>query len=76
MCIRDRYQQHTSGNGGVGAFGNANGGANININGMRNSPASQRMVEQLKELRSRMAGNPTMQRLLDRQIKALSKNEK
>lgn len=62
------YQAHTSGNGN----GGGNGGG-VNINGRRSSPASQRMVERLKELKKRMAGNPAMQRLLDQQIKSLSK---
>ena len=77
------YQQYANQAGGFGigngignASGNRNGGfgngggANININGGGNSSASQRMVEQLKELKKRMAGNPAMQRLLDQQIKS------
>ena len=35
--------------------------------------ATKLLIQQLKELRNRMAGNPKMQEMIDQQIKELSK---
>ena len=61
--------------GNANAAGNANGGQAISFNTTGQGPANQAMLQQLKELKRRMAGNPTMQQLLDQQIKAMSKGQ-
>lgn len=81
------YEQYTSGTGGVpgfgqgGAFsfgnGNAAGFPNVSqafsFNNAGQGSADQMLLKQLKELRRRMAGNPSMQKLLEQQIEAVSK---
>lgn len=83
------YKQYTSGAGitpGFGQFGgfqfgnanaigNANGGQAFQFNAAGQGSANQAMLQQLKELKRRMVGNPTMQQLLDQQIKAMSKGK-
>lgn len=59
------------GRGGVfgpGAFAN---GANLAGNPVGGNAANEMMVQQLTDLRNRMAGNPRIQQLLDQQIQEL-----
>lgn len=85
--VYELYKQYTSGPGigqgfgQGGAFSFANGNANampnvgqaFSFNAAGQGSANQMLLKQLKELRRRMAGNPTMQQLLDQQIEAVSK---
>lgn len=85
--VYELYKQYTSGPGigqgfgQGGAFSFANGNANampnvgqaFSFNAAGQGTANQMLLKQLKELRRRMAGNPSMQRLLDQQIEAVSK---
>ncbi len=81
------YQQQANGGlagfGGLGGFGNlglggnmqANGNAaqagQINFAGANAAEVRQRIIQQLLDLKERMAGNPVMQEMLDEQIKQL-----
>lgn len=81
------YKQYTQGNGitpDFGQFGgfpigsakgaaNANGGQAFSFKTSGQGATEQMLVKQLQELRRRMAGNPAMQELLDKQIQAVSK---
>ena len=68
------YEQYASGNQGLGVqlpgigFGNIGGGQA----GENSNISTELLKQQLAELKSRMGGNPLMQQMLDRQIRALS----
>ncbi len=80
------YKQHTSspalgaGFGPAGGVFFGNGGAAANATGTQafkwnvggQGAANRMLVQQMKELRRRMAGNPAMQQLLDQQIQGVS----
>ncbi|MCA9083124.1 MAG: hypothetical protein KDA81_03670 [Planctomycetaceae bacterium] len=86
--VHELYKQATSGPGlttgfgqvGAFPFANANAVAIANccppstLNSAGQVSANQMLLQQLNELKRRMAGNPAMQQLLDQQIQAMSKD--
>ncbi|MEP3482010.1 MAG: hypothetical protein ABJZ55_22395 [Fuerstiella sp.] len=83
--VYELYKQYTSGAGaGFGktstfSFGSSNAQAiphvaqAFSFNKAGNGSANEMLLQQLKELRRRLTGNPSMQQLLDQQIEAVSK---